>query len=138
MSLFSRLFPGETTRKAIAGVEIVLDELRRKISEDFATNLLEKRIKDNIFRAKSQVEDALVNNNEPPLTFAWKVVFLTSQREVTSGQYHSYRGVLTFDGMAFERIWLISGAKLVELNFLKAEAFERLKGEMKEAIENVG
>ena len=82
--------------------------------------------------------EAVIIKKIPPYVFAMNLLFSATSSMLASGQYHTYRGVLSQQGRYLNEVWLELLALLEDESYFSSEDADKLAVSMTDKIAQMG
>lgn len=141
-TILQRLFPIPEVRIALS---VYRDEVRRIGNEDeggvlnsvAGIEMLNEEIVNSIYACKDTVKQKIANGKVPRVSVLL-VISNIAYRNIASGKYHTYRGLLSMQGTCLRALWHYTMNELEKIGEISAEDKKLADQNLNEAIREVG
>ena len=131
--LKQRLFPNKAVALSVEALGWCDDVFREEVMwTDLREALLPALYKSTPKR------DQMVNDDLSASRFILGLIASYSEREVSSGHYHTYRGVLGFEGQSLRNIAELALSHLHESDWLSYESYRDRLEQLDENVKSAG
>lgn len=131
--MFQRLFPNPSLRSAL----IYLRSLGGEFANQTAWRSIHDRARKNLTDHAKEVENAVVVHDIAPQMVVLNTVIALAERDLTSGQQHLYRGILSRQGQSTYAVLRRALDLAVTRGLSMDQARERLQ-EVDQGVKTVG
>lgn len=100
-SIINQLFKCKEVRDTL----FALAWVRNELEDAMLANLIHQEVKNIVISNPKLVKKSIHVNREIPMTVALGIYESKCFRDLSSGMFHSYRGVLDMHGLALRSIW---------------------------------
>lgn len=141
-TILQRLFPIPEVRIVLSAYR---DEVRRIGKEDDGSilnsvagvEMLNEEIVNSIYAGKDAVKQKIANGKAPRV-LVLLVISNIAYRNIASGKYHIYRGLLSMQGTCLRVLWHYAMNELGKVGEISAEDQKLADQNLNEAIREVG
>lgn len=141
-TILQRLFPIPEVRIVLSAYR---DEVRRIGNEDeggvfgsvAGVEMLNEEIVNSIYAGRDAIKQKIANGKAPRV-LALLVISNIAYRNIASGKYHTYRGLLSMQGTCLRSLWHYTMNELEKDGEICAEDKKLADQNLNEAIKEVG
>ena len=140
--LFQHLFKSPEIKVVLAAFQNEAKRIRSDDSSVFGARLgldfLEVKIENCILESNDVIKNRFRVENESPRTLMLLLLSNLSRQYVTSGHYHTYRGLLSMTGTGLLGLWNYATGELEKSGVITKEDSDFAKIRIAEEIKEVG
>ena len=141
-TILQRLFPIPEVKIALSAYR---DEVRRIRNEDArgvlnsaaGIEMLNEEIVESIHAGKNAVKQK-ITDGKAPRVLVLLLISNIAYRDIASGKYHTYRGLLSMRGTCLRALWCYTMNELEKVGEISAEGKRLADQNLDEAIREVG
>ena len=135
MSILGSLF----RPKEVKDVLYAIDHLAKSgLSECLCFNEIQSSARSAVLSSPEAVKDQIVIEGKSPLEVALTLIVNLCGRDLASGHFHTYRGVLRMNGTSRKQLFHAAQDMLVDKGFIEQADADHGKSLLQEQIKSTG
>ena len=132
--LKQRLFPAEWRTRCLE----MLDDADAMFSDELCWSSVKERVRRAILLTNREKASRMAKDDIGAANIVLGVIAFLSERQISLGEKHIYRGVLSFEGKSYRAIAEIALQELHENGWLDYEQMQERLKQIDEAVKSAG